>query len=110
MASQFLSPSSSPFGDVISKEIRHKVTAQYTNQAREELMTSKPGTSAASNFSMSEEKNKEFENPTSTLRQRKAELLGTSNNSAPVRDFDTVISNEQQSQEQITNDLLTLTR
>merc|ERR1712071_574373 len=83
VASQFLSPSSSPYGDSVSKEIHHKVSAQYTNQVRDELMKTKP---AASMTQVERDKTQEFENPTS------------------------IISNEQQTQEKITTDLLLLTR
>jgi len=109
VASQFLSPSSSPYGDSVSKEIHHKVSAQYTNQVRDELMKTKP---AASMTQVERDKTQEFENPTSILRQRKTELLNTMNISTPpaVTDFDTIISNEQQTQEKITTDLLLLTR
>ena len=107
MASQFLSPCSSPYGDSVSKEIRHKVAAQYSNQVREELLTCLPAT----NDSILSEKNQEFENPASTLRQRKTELLSTmKTNTNPVRDFDGIISNEQQTQEEITNSLLTMAK
>lgn len=109
VASQFLSPSSSPYGDSVSKEIHHKVSAQYTNQVRDELMKTKPATSTACN---ERDKTQEFDNPTSILRQRKSELLNTMNISSPppVTDFDTIISNEQQTQENITSNLLLLTR
>ena len=110
VASQFLSPCSSPYGDTISTEIRHKVAAQYTNQVRDELMKNKPVTP---NTSEEKEKSKEFDNPISILRQRKTELLGSSSNNSnasPVRDFDAVMANEQQTQEEITSDLLSLTR
>lgn len=57
------------------------------------------------------EKKEEFENPTSTLRQRKTELLSTTTTSSkPVRDFDGVISNEQQTQEDLTNNLLSMAK
>ena len=65
------------------------------------------------NESVSTEKNEEFENPTSTLRQRKTELLSTiKTNTTPtlVQDFDGVISNQQQTQEEITNNLLTMAK
>lgn len=72
-------------------------------------MTTKPVVSNEN--TLRESKNKEFEDPTSTLRQRKSELLSSVNPKVlPVRDFDAVISNEQQTQETITNDLLALTR
>merc|ERR1711928_295990 len=83
VASQFLSPSSSPYGDSVSKEIHHKVSAQYTNQVRDELMKTKPATSTACN---ERDKTQEFDNPTS------------------------ILSNEQQTQENITSNLLLLTR
>ncbi|EFX81107.1 hypothetical protein DAPPUDRAFT_102626 [Daphnia pulex] len=111
VASQFLSPCSSPYGDTVSKEIRHKVASQYSNQVRDELLTNKL---LPANESVSTEKNEEFENPASTLRQRKTELtehhknkLLMSNTPTHVQDFDGVISNEQQTQEEITNNLLT---
>ena len=108
VASQFLSPSSSPYGDTVSKEIHHKVSSQYTNQVREELMKTKPATST---LNVERDKSQEFDNPTSILRQRKTELLNTINISTPpVTDFDTIISNEQQTQENITSNLLMLTR
>ena len=65
------------------------------------------------NTSEEKEKSKEFDNPISILRQRKTELLGSSSNNSnasPVRDFDAVMANEQQTQEEITSDLLSLTR
>lgn len=72
-------------------------------------MKTKPG--APNNKESSEIDTKEFDNPVSTLRQRKTELLSTVNPTvAPVRDFDAVISNEQKTQEDITNDLLSLTK
>merc|ERR1712136_68435 len=109
VASQFLSPSSSPYGDSVSKEIHHKVSAQYTNQVRDELMKTKP---VASTTLVERDKTQEFDNPTSILRQRKTELLSTMNISAPspVNDLDAIISNEQQTQENITSNLLSLTR
>ncbi|XP_046437691.1 vesicle transport protein USE1-like isoform X4 [Daphnia pulex] len=110
VASQFLSPCSSPYGDTVSKEIRHKVASQYSNQVRDELLTNKL---LPANESVSTEKNEEFENPASTLRQRKTELLSTiKTNTTPthVQDFDGVISNEQQTQEEITNNLLTMAK
>merc|ERR1711928_261967 len=66
VASQFLSPSSSPYGDSVSKEIHHKVSAQYTNQVRDELMKTKPATSTACN---ERDKTQEFDNPTSIVKQ-----------------------------------------
>lgn len=63
------------------------------------------------NESVVGEKNEEFENPTSTLRQRKTELLSTiKTNPTPLRDFDGVISNEQQTQEELTNNLLSMAK
>jgi len=105
-----LSPCSSPYGDTVSKEIQHKVASQYSNQVRDELLTNKL---LPANESVSTEKNEEFENPTSTLRQRKTELLSTiKTNTTPtlVQDFDGVISNQQQTQEEITNNLLTMAK
>lgn len=103
-----MSPCSSPYGDSVSKEIRHKVAAQYSNQARDELLSSKI---PAANESILSEKKEEFENPTSTLRQRKTELLSTAKTSStPVSDFDGVISNEQQTQEDLTNNLLSMAK
>ncbi|KAI9555192.1 hypothetical protein GHT06_017707 [Daphnia sinensis] len=110
VASQFLSPCSSPYGDTVSKEIRHKVAAQYSNQVRDELLTSKQ---PLANESISTEKNQEFENPASTLRQRKTELLSTVKPSAPTahtQDFDAVIGSEQQTQEEITKNLLSMAK
>lgn len=105
-----MSPCSSPYGDTVSKEIQHKVASQYSNQVRDELLTNKL---LPANESVSTEKNEEFENPTSTLRQRKTELLSTiKTNTIPtlVQDFDGVISNQQQTQEEITNNLLTMAK
>lgn len=106
-----MSPCSSPYyGDSVSKEIQHKVTAQYSNQVREELLSNK---FPAPNDSVMSEKNEEYENPTSTLRQRKTELLASTvktNNSSPALDFDRAISNEQQTQEEITNNLLSMAK
>jgi hypothetical protein len=73
-------PSSSPHGDTVSKEIRHKVASQYSNQVRDELLTNKL---LPTNESVSTEKNEEFENPASTLRQRKTELLSTIKTKTP---------------------------
>ena len=108
MASQFLSPCSSPYGDIISKEIRHKVTAQYTNQVRDELLTTKLTSPQESNFNETQE----FENPASTLRLRKTELLMNMipPKISPVKDFDGVISHEQQTQEELTNNLLSMAK
>ena len=105
-----MSPCSSPYGDSVSKEIRHKVASQYSNQVRDELLTNKL---PPANESVSTEKNEEFNNPASTLRQRKTELLGTTKTNitqTQVQDFDGVISNEQQTQEEITNNLLLMAK
>ena len=72
-------------------------------------MTTKPILSTSNS---EREKSREFEDPISVLRQRKTELLGTTSiSTAPsVTDFDSIISKEQQSQENITSNLLMLTR
>jgi hypothetical protein len=71
-------------------------------------MTVKPAQSISKE---DEESNKEFENPASILRQRKAQLLlNSANVTTPPKDFETMMKDEQKTQEEITNDLLLLTQ
>ena len=107
VASQFLTPGSSTFSDTVSKEIHHKLAAQYTNQVREELMTSvKP---AAPVDNKDKDSVKEFDDPSSVLRQRKSQLLlGSVSSVSPPKNFESVMKDEQRTQEDITNDLILL--
>ena len=69
-------------------------------------MTVKPAQSISKE---DEESSKEFENPASILRQRKAQLLlNSANVTTPPKDFETMMKDEQKVQEEITNDLLLL--
>ena len=94
----------------MSKEIHHKVAAQYSNQVREELLQNK-GT--PSKTDEEKETGNEFENPTSILRQRKTareDLLSSVKTNVTPKDSDTVVKDEQAVQEGITQNLLLLTR
>lgn len=107
IATQFLSPCSSPFGDQVSKGIKHKVAALYSNEVREELLSNQ---TMKQNLNDPIDKATESNNMLSTLRQRKSELLNTGKPSAPARDFDAVMKHEQETHEQLSETLHYLTK